>query len=120
MFQVAIMKSYMTVDVNIKADYEKALIFMCIDWNRCAYYYIIVQLRNVLFQVAIMKSYMTGGITDISPVINSYTDALLDVFPQVRGDVDVDADIDYEKEKMCIDWNLCAQRFQSIKMCAFS
>ena len=37
-----------------------------------------------------MKSYMTGGITDISPVINSYTDALLDVFPQVRLDVDAD------------------------------
>jgi len=35
-------------------------------------------------KVAIMKSYMTGGITDISPVINSYTDALLDVFPQDR------------------------------------
>ena len=35
-----------------------------------------------------MKGYMTGGITDISPVINSYTDALLDVFPQVRLDVD--------------------------------
>ena len=34
-------------------------------------------------QVAIMKSYMTGGITDISPVIDSYTDALLDVYPQV-------------------------------------
>ena len=55
-----------------------------------------------------MKSYMTGGITDISPVINSYTDALLDVFPQVR--VDVDADIDYEKASifMCVDSNLCA------------
>ena len=26
---------------------------------------------------------MSGGITDISPVIDSYTDALLDVFPQV-------------------------------------
>merc|ERR1712172_470237 len=35
-------------------------------------------------KVAIMKSYMTGGITGISPVINSYTDALLDVFPQER------------------------------------
>ena len=35
-----------------------------------------------------MKGYMTGGITDISPVINSYTDALLDVFPQVSLDVD--------------------------------
>ena len=34
-------------------------------------------------KVGIMKSYMTGGITDISPVINSYTDALLDMFPQV-------------------------------------
>ena len=36
-------------------------------------------------QVAIMKGYMTGGITDISPVIDSYTDALLDVYPQVGG-----------------------------------
>ena len=34
-----------------------------------------------------MKSYMTGGITDISPVINSYTDALLDMFPQVSTTV---------------------------------
>ena len=42
-----------------------------------------------------MKSYMTGGITDISPVINSYTDALLDVFPQVR--LDDDADVCDEK-----------------------
>merc|ERR1719361_542283 len=32
----------------------------------------------------VKTSYMTGGITDISPVINSYTDALLDVFPQDR------------------------------------
>ena len=45
---------------------------------------------NLILQVAIMKGYMTGGITDISPVINSYTDALLDVFPQVRLDVDAD------------------------------
>ena len=30
-----------------------------------------------------MRGYMNNGITDISPVINSYTDALLDVFPQV-------------------------------------
>merc|ERR1719228_264355 len=35
-------------------------------------------------KVSVMSSYMTGGITDISPVINSYTDALLDVFPQAR------------------------------------
>jgi len=35
-------------------------------------------------KVGIMKSYMTGGITDISPVINSYTDALLDAYPQAR------------------------------------
>jgi len=35
-------------------------------------------------KVTIMRSYMTGGITDISPVIDSYTDALLDVFPQAR------------------------------------
>ena len=38
-------------------------------------------------KVAIMKSYMTGGITDISPVINTYTDALLDIFPQVSTSV---------------------------------
>ena len=31
-----------------------------------------------------MNAYMVGGITDISPVINSYTDALLDAFPQVN------------------------------------
>ena len=48
-----------------------------------------------------MKSYMTGGITDISPVINSYTDALLDVFPQVRVDVDAEVYV-----FMCVDWNL--------------
>merc|ERR1712127_102127 len=35
-------------------------------------------------KVTIMRSYMSGGITDISPVIDSYTDALLDVFPQAR------------------------------------
>ena len=31
-----------------------------------------------------MTSYMKNGLADISPVINSYTDALLDVFPQKR------------------------------------
>jgi len=35
-------------------------------------------------KVEVMRSYMTNGSTDISPVIDSYTDALLDVFPQVR------------------------------------
>jgi len=35
-------------------------------------------------KVAVMRSYMNNGCTDIMPVINSYTDALLDVFPQVR------------------------------------
>ena len=36
-------------------------------------------------KVEVMRSYMNNGITDISPVIDSYTDALLDVFvyPQV-------------------------------------
>ena len=34
-------------------------------------------------QVDVMNSYMLNGCTDISPVIDSYTDALLDVFPQV-------------------------------------
>ena len=52
-------------------------------------------MKSVIFQVAIMKSYMTGGITDISPVINSYTDALIDVFPQVC--LDVDTDVNYKK-----------------------
>ena len=46
-----------------------------------------------------MKSYMTGGITDISPVINSYTDALIDVFPQVC--LDVDTDVNYKKAGIC-------------------
>ena len=57
----------------------------------------------MLFQVAIMKSYMTGGITDISPVINSYTDALLDVFPQVRVEVDADLDCERAHVFMCVD-----------------
>merc|ERR1711973_193442 len=35
-------------------------------------------------KVDVMRSYMNNGCTDIMPVINSYTDALLDVFPQVR------------------------------------
>jgi len=35
-------------------------------------------------KVATMAGYMKGGIADISPVINSYTDALLDVYPQAR------------------------------------
>jgi len=35
-------------------------------------------------KVDVMNAYMVGGITDLSPVINSYTDALLDAFPQVR------------------------------------
>jgi len=35
-------------------------------------------------KVKVMTSYMTNSCTDISPVIDSYTDALLDVFPQVR------------------------------------
>jgi len=35
-------------------------------------------------KVEIMRSYMNNGIPDIMPVINSYTDALLDVFPQAR------------------------------------
>ena len=38
-------------------------------------------------KVEVMRSYMNNGISDISPVINSYTDALLDVFPQVRQKV---------------------------------
>ena len=62
-----------------------------------------MQLLNLLFKVAIMKSYMTGGITDISPVINSYTDALLDVFPQVHVVVDTEAYV-----FMCSNLNLCA------------
>lgn len=35
-------------------------------------------------KVEIMRSYMNNGITDIMPVINTYTDALLDMFPQAR------------------------------------
>jgi len=35
-------------------------------------------------KVEIMRSYMNTGIPDIMPVIDSYTDALLDVFPQAR------------------------------------
>ena len=35
-------------------------------------------------KVEVMRSYMNNGITDISPVIDSYTNALLDVYPQVR------------------------------------
>lgn len=35
-------------------------------------------------KVEIMRGYMNGGVTDISPVIDSYTDALLDMFPQAR------------------------------------
>jgi len=35
-------------------------------------------------KVTVMRSYMSNGTKDLSPVINSYTDALLDVFPQVR------------------------------------
>ena len=35
-------------------------------------------------KVEVMRSYMNNGISDISPVINSYTDALLDIFPQVN------------------------------------
>ena len=35
-------------------------------------------------KVEVMRSYMNNGIPDISPVINSYTDALLDMFPQAR------------------------------------
>lgn len=35
-------------------------------------------------KVEIMRSYMNNGIPDIMPVINTYTDALLDVFPQAR------------------------------------
>ena len=31
-----------------------------------------------------MRSYMKGGVTDIGPVIDSYTDALLDAYPQAR------------------------------------
>ena len=36
-------------------------------------------------KVEVMRSYMNNGISDISPVINSYTDALLDMFPQVSN-----------------------------------
>ena len=35
-------------------------------------------------KVEIMRSYMNNGIPDIQPVIDSYTDALLDAFPQAR------------------------------------
>lgn len=35
-------------------------------------------------KVEIMRSYMNNGIPDIMPVINTYTDALLDAFPQAR------------------------------------
>jgi len=35
-------------------------------------------------KVEIMRSYMNNGIPDIMPVINTYTDALLDMFPQAR------------------------------------
>ena len=39
-------------------------------------------------KVEVMRSYMNNGITDISPVIDSYTDALLDVYPQVSSPKD--------------------------------
>ncbi len=35
-------------------------------------------------RVEIMSGFMTGGIKDVWPVINAYTDALLDVWPQKR------------------------------------
>lgn len=35
-------------------------------------------------KVEIMRGYMNNGIPDIMPVINTYTDALLDAFPQDR------------------------------------
>jgi len=35
-------------------------------------------------KVKIMTSYMINGIADITPVIEAYTDALLDAFPQAR------------------------------------
>jgi len=35
-------------------------------------------------KVEVMRSYMNNGIPDIMPVIDSYTDALLDMFPQKR------------------------------------
>ena len=35
-------------------------------------------------KVEVMRSYMNNGISDISPVIDSYTDALLDMYPQVK------------------------------------
>lgn len=35
-------------------------------------------------KVEVMRSYMNNGISDISPVIDAYTDSLLDMFPQVK------------------------------------
>ena len=35
-------------------------------------------------KVEVMRSYMNNGIPDIMPVIHTYTDALLDLFPQAR------------------------------------
>ncbi len=35
-------------------------------------------------RVEIMRGYMNTGLSDLSPVIGSYTDGLLDVFPQKR------------------------------------
>ena len=34
--------------------------------------------------VASMRGYMNGGVSDVTPVIDAYTNALCDVFPQVR------------------------------------
>ncbi len=35
-------------------------------------------------RVEIMRSYMNTGVTDLRPVIEAYTNALIDVFPQKR------------------------------------
>ena len=68
-----------SMDEEVKTTYGKSYFDQKVQQGKVFY----AMTQHLRFQVAIMKSYMTGGITDISPVINSYTDALLDVFPQV-------------------------------------
>ena len=72
-----------SMDDEVKTTYGKSYFDQKVQRGKLREKLFYAMTRHLRFQVAIMKSYMTGGITDISPVINSYTDALLDVFPQV-------------------------------------
>ena len=77
-----------SMDEEVKSTYgkeyfDKKVTRSCRNNDRKTTFMILVEVTSSPPQVAIMKGYMTGGITDISPVIDSYTDALLDVYPQV-------------------------------------